>query len=222
MGQKIEAVVFDMDGVLFDTERLYVDAWKEAAVRMQLPGDKIEKTIHSCVGLNNTDTRALFLGEYGEEFPFEEYIALTRALFHETVERDGLPVKPGVREILDYLKNAGCRIALASSTSKKSVQSHLQTAGIEEYFEALVTGDMVEHSKPDPEIFRRACEAVCVKPENAIAIEDSYNGIRSAHGAGMMAVMVPDLLMPTPEIEKLLYAKCTSLFEVMDLIKEGE
>ena len=219
MGQKIEAVVFDMDGVLFDTERLYVEAWKEAAVRMQLPDDQIEKTIHACVGLNNTDTRALFVREYGEDFPFEEYIGLTRELFHETVEKDGLPVKPGVREILEFLKREGYKIALASSTGKKSVISHLQTAEIYEYFAELVTGDMVEHSKPNPEIFRKACEAVGVKPENAIAIEDSYNGIRSAYGAGMKAIMVPDLLMPIPQIEALLYAKCDSLFDVMDLIK---
>ena len=220
MEQKIKAVVFDMDGVLFDTERLYMDAWKEAASKMELADDKIEETIHACVGLNNTDTKALFMRKYGEEFPFEEYIGLTRELFHETVTRDGLPVKPGAREILHYLKKAGYKIALATSTSKDSATGHLQSTGLYEYFAELVTGDMVEHSKPDPEIYKRACEAIYVKPENAIAIEDSYNGIRSAHGAGMMAIMVPDLLMPIPEIEALLYAKCDSLFEVMDLIKE--
>jgi len=123
-------------------------------------------------------------------------------------------------EILTFLKENGYKIGLASSTSRHGVLGHVNRAGITDFFEVIVGGDMVEHSKPKPDIYLLACEKLGVKPENTIAIEDSPNGIRSAHAAGLKAVMVPDMIAPTPEIEALLYKKFDSLLGVRAMLAE--
>ncbi len=217
MTDKITAVVFDMDGVLFDTERICMEAWREIAAEKDI--ENIEKAVLGCVGLNRTDTRAFFEREYGADFDYDTYHDACSARFHEKIERFGLPMKPGVMEILTFLKNNGYKIGLASSTSRHGVLGHVNRAGIADFFEVIVGGDMVEHSKPKPDIYLLACEQLGVKPENAIAIEDSPNGIRSAHGAGLKAVMVPDMIAPTPEIEVLLYKKYDSLLDVRNFLE---
>lgn len=211
------AVVFDMDGVLFDTESICLKAWK--AVGEEYHIEDIEQTAIGCIGLNITDTKAFFQQKYGADIDFALYKEECSRHIRESIERDGLPLKPGVREILSYLKENGWRIALASSSSESSVQGHINRAGINEFFEVVVGGDMVEHSKPRPDIYLLACSRLGVLPEEAIAIEDSPNGLRSAHAAGMHPIMVPDLIPPTPEIEKLLYARCDSLLAVRDFLQ---
>lgn len=139
----------------------------------------------------------------------------------ERVKREGLPMKPGVREILYYLRAVGYRIALASSTRTESVLRHLEQAQIRDCFEVVTGGDRVEHSKPLPDIYLITCRELGVSPQNAVAIEDSPNGIRSAYAAGMHPIMVPDLIAPTPEIQKLLYAECKTLLEVLELFREA-
>lgn len=222
MKDNIQAVVFDMDGVLFDTERIYMETWREVATEARFPKVDIEKAVVGCVGLNATDTRALFAREYGQDFPTEEYLKACSLRFHEKIDKDGLPFKTGVLEILSSLKESGCPIALASSTRTGSVMSHLEKAGITDYFQKIIGGDMVTHSKPAPDIYLMACEALSTEPYNAVAVEDSPNGIYSAHAAGMKVIMVPDMIAPTAEIEKLLYAKCETLLDVKDLLLQGE
>ena len=212
----LEAVVFDMDGVLFDTERLCMEAWREEAAARKI--DDIEKAVIGCIGLNRTDTRAFFEREYGKEFPYEEFHSASVTRFHKKLETGGLPLKPGVTDILEYLQSAGYKIALASSTSRKGVLGHLEKAGLTHYFEEIIGGDMVEHSKPNPDIYLLACSRLSVSPKNVIAIEDSPNGLRSAYQAGLKPIMVPDMIAPTPEIEKLLFAKCENLYEVKEML----
>ncbi|MDE5892717.1 MAG: HAD-IA family hydrolase, partial [Acetatifactor sp.] len=134
---------------------------------------------------------------------------------HDYVEKKGLPVKKGVKEILEFLQRTGYLIGLASSTSRPSVEDHLQRAGIRQYFQSLTTGDMVEHSKPQPDIYLMACESLDVNPGEAMAIEDSPNGIRAAHSAGMISVMVPDLIAPDQEMRDKSALICEDLLEVM-------
>lgn len=220
MANRIKAAVFDMDGVLFDTERLFMECWKKVAAERRVRN--IEKVAMGSVGLNLRDTRALFMKECGADFPFDEYYEACGKVFRDRVDKDGLPLKPGVREILTYLKEGGYRIALASSTSRRGVLSHLKRAGITDFFEVIVGGDMIEHGKPEPDIYLKACEELSVEPGDAIAIEDSYNGLQSAYTAGLKPVMVPDLIPPTPEIEALLYARCDSLLEVRELFMKIE
>lgn len=212
----MKTVVFDMDGVLFDTERLCLNSWNSVAKKQGLEG--MEKVFEQCIGLNANDTRTLILDHYGQDFPYDAFREEAGIWFWEYIEQNGLPLKPGVKELLSYLKNAGYRIGLASSTRKESVVSHLKRAEIIDYFSVIVTGDMVEHSKPRPDIYLMACEKLQVKPEDAYAIEDSPNGIRSAALAGMKPIMVPDMVMADAEMEQLCFKILNNLTEVMEFL----
>ena len=210
-------IIFDMDCVLFDTERISYECWAEVADAMKL-GD-LGEGIKGCVGLNHTDAEILMSNLYGKDFPFEEFSETVHALMKRRFLEEGVPLKEGVKEILEYLTENGYIVGLASSTGRGSVMEHLEQTGLTHYFRTIVTGDMVEHSKPNPDIYLKACEELGVSPVNAIAIEDSPNGIRSAYRAGMKPVMVPDMIEPTAEIEAMLYGKFYSLLDVVDYIK---
>lgn len=209
----IEAVIFDMDGVLFDTEKLCMDSWIAIAGERNMPD--MEVFFPRCIGRNLTDTRILFDEFYGEKYDYEEFRKQASAWFHGYIEKNGVPVKKGVKELLEYLRRGGYKIGLASSTSRHSVEDHLERAGIREYFQSLTTGDMVEHSKPRPDIYLMACKSLEVNPAQTMAIEDSPNGIRAAHAAGMIPVMVPDLIAPDQEMREKSSLICDDLLEVM-------
>ena len=208
----IKTVVFDMDGVLFDTERLCMDCWVRVAEEMDI--HDMEEVFPLCIGLNANDTKALILNHYGQDFPYEEYKVKTSQWFWKEIKENGLPIKTGVKEILVFLKENDYKIGLASSTKYEAVIKHLERAGIRDYFVEVITGDMVEHSKPQPDIYLLACEKLGVKPEEAYAIEDSPNGIRSAYAAGMKPIMVPDMIAPDAEMEQLSFAIYNDLLEV--------
>lgn len=216
----MKAVIFDMDGVLFDTERVCMEVWMEIAERNGLPG--MDKVFPQCIGLNANDSRQVVFGAYGEDFDYPGFRRQAADRFEEYIEENGLPVKPGVREILEWLKASGHRVGLASSTKRESVMSHLKQAGLEGYFSQVVTGDMVEHSKPLPDIYLLACGKLGVEPEEAYAIEDSPNGIRSAHAAGMCPLMVPDMIPPDEEMRRLSHKIMGNLTEVMEYLQQEE
>lgn len=212
-----EAVVFDMDGVIFDSEALVIRTWKIVAEKYGFLD--VEQVCRKCLGTNAAATRRIFLDFYGEDFPYDEYKAEMSALFHLEAEGGKLPKKPGVCELLRYLKTKGVKIGLATSTRKQVVLKELREGGILSFFDVIVCGDMVKKSKPDPDIYLEACSRLHVKPSDCFAIEDSYNGIRAACRAGMKAIMVPDLAEPTEEMEKLAEKILPSLFEVEKYFK---
>ena len=214
----IKAVIFDMDGVLFDTERLVGKVWNQIAAEEGIK--EMDIVLNNCIGRSYEDTRLVFREHYGEAFDFDGFRTKARQLFFENIKAHGLPIKTGVNELLAYLKEKGYQIGLASSTNKEGVLSHLREANIEAYFEVIVGGDMVKHSKPNPEIYEMACRLLGVKPSEAICIEDSHNGIRSASSAGLKVIMVPDLLEPTEEILPLLHKQFSSLLEVKAYLEQ--
>ena len=212
-----QAVVFDMDGVIFDTERLVIEFWKEVAKKHNIPN--VEHTCIQCLGANRVRTREIFLENYGADFPFDPYRAEVTELFNTHYKGVPLPTKPGVRELLNYLQEQDIKVGLASSTAQHLVRDEIGTAGLLPYFQTLVCGDMVEHSKPAPDIFLKACEILNADPTKSIAIEDSFNGIRSAHCAGMTPIMVPDQVQPTDEIRTLAFHVMPSLLDVLNWLK---
>lgn len=210
----MKAVVFDMDGVLFDTETLCQDSWMAIAEERGLPG--MAEIFPQCIGLNANDSKQVVLRAYGQDFAYEEFRQQASVWFWDYIEKNGLPVMPGVREILEWLKEHNWKVGLASSTRRSSVENHLEQAGLRDYFQTVVTGDMVEHSKPQPDIYLMACRELGVAPEEAFAIEDSPNGIRSAHAARMTPLMVPDMIAPDDEMKRLSSRIFDSLLDVME------
>lgn len=211
-----EAVVFDMDGVIFDSERAVMNCWLELAQKYDIKD--IEKPYFACVGTTMTRTREIMLETYGEDFPYDEYARESSLMYHEKYDGGKLPMKPGVIELLSYLKGKGKKIALASSTRRETVTNQLRWAGIIDYFDAIICGDMVARSKPAPDIFLKACQELGVSPENTYAIEDSYNGIRAAHAGQLRPIMVPDLLEADDEMRGMAEYVCDNLNEVIDYL----
>lgn len=209
-------VIFDMDGVLFDTERVYAEIYEEVALEWGL-GD-VREAVLGCIGRNANDSRQFFISCVGEDFPYDEYVREVISRYKIREEKEGLPIKTGVKELLSYLKQENCRIGLASSTRREKVLSCIERAGIADYFEIVIGGDIVEHSKPEPDIYLIACEELGTEPAETYAIEDSPNGIRAAYRAGMKAIMVPDMIIPEEEIKKMTYHICRDLLEVKDYL----
>lgn len=209
-----QAVVFDMDGVIFDSEAKVVECWQIVADKYGIPD--IEDACRHCLGINRDATRAYMLEAYGQDFPYDEYKREMSDLFHKRYGNGRLPVKAGVREILSWIKEHGIKIALASSTRRAIVEAELKAAGLYDYFDKVICGDMVEKSKPAPDIFLKACNELGVRPCDAYAIEDSYNGVRSAQSAGLKCIMVPDLVPATDEMRELAERVLPDLMAVVE------
>ena len=207
-----DAVVFDMDGVIFDSERAVMDCWLTLAEKYGIKD--LEGPYLACTGTTMARTREIMMEAYGKDFPYDTYAKEASRMYHERYDGGRLPMKPGVSEILDFLKNAGKKIALASSTRRQTVVNQLRDAGILDYFDEVISGDMVTRSKPEPDIFLLACEKIHVSPERAYAIEDSYHGIRAAKAGGLRPVMVPDLLPANEEMKEISEAVLPDLNEV--------
>lgn len=211
-----KAVVFDMDGVIFDSERAVMQCWKEVASRHNIPN--IEKAILACTGTTMVRTREIMLNMYGADFPYDEYARESSVIFHSRYDGGRLPMKQGVKELLTFLKEHDKKIALASSTRQQVVTDELRDAGIIEYFDRIICGDMVSRSKPAPDIFLKACEELNISPSDSYAIEDSYNGIRAAHAGGLHPIMVPDLLPADEEMQSLAEIVLPNLTSVMEYL----
>lgn len=213
-----KAVIFDMDGVIFDSERLVLDCWEKVGEKYHLAD--IREVFTECIGTNKEKTKEIVYEHYGESFAYDKFAKEASLLFHDVVKSDGLPVKNGVRELLEYLKKNETPVGLASSTRLAVVEEELKQAGLYGYFQIVVGGDQLKRSKPHPDIYLMACEKMKVLPKDAYAIEDSYNGIRAAYGAGMMPVMVPDILPATEEMRKMSVIVLENLLQVEEYFRQ--
>lgn len=214
----IKAVIFDKDGTLHDTEKVYLEAWTLAARELNVPD--IEATVRDCTG-----TTIPWIADYWAKkyphIPFEDYLPRRQYHYFRILEA-GVPVKAGAQELLTYLKAHGYKIAMATSTPWDTVKEHLARTDMTHYFDAIVTGDMVEHGKPAPDIYLMAAERLGVDSQNCIGVEDSLSGVRAICAAGMRAVMVPDLIPPTEEIEGMLWKKCRELVDMIPILEAVE
>ncbi len=215
----LEAVVFDMDGLMFDSERIVQMSWNKAGE--VLGYGQLGENIYHTLGFNLQKRAAYFKNKYGKEFPFEKFLKEYRKFYWNYVKRHGLPIKMGLHELLSFLKNKNIKMAIATSSSDTSAKNNISQAEIAHYFDAIISGNMVKKSKPFPEIYQIACKQLNVLPEHAMALEDAPNGLRAAHAAGMMAVMIPDLLEDSSTIDNILFAKKKNLLEVRNWLEES-
>lgn len=211
----IKAVIFDLDGTLIDTEKLYRIFWPKA----------LEK-----FGYEMSDERALYvrsLGKpyspvqfkewYGEDFDFDKVRDYRRVIFEEYVDTYGLERKAGAVELLEYLRSKKMTTAIASATEADRAKKYLKMTGLEGYFDKILSAKMVEHGKPSPEVYLFASEQLGLRPEECLAVEDAPNGIKAAYGAGCKVAMVPDQSEPDEELAKMLDYCVPSLDKLMEI-----
>jgi beta-phosphoglucomutase-like phosphatase (HAD superfamily) len=215
----VHAVVFDMDGLLVDTETVSHQAMTLAARRQghELPQDLFMRT----VGMNFAHSGQLFADHFGPAFDVPAFQDESIRLFRAAGEL-GVALKDGVLELLELLDRLKLPRAIATSSPHQDVERHLRHHDLKGRFDAIVAGGDYARSKPFPDPFLKAAEVLGVDPAHCLALEDSHNGVRAAHAAGMMAVMVPDLLEPTEEMHALCVRVIESLHEVEALIVASE
>lgn len=214
---ELDGIVFDMDGVIFDSEVIGLESWERLGKKYGLTN--VHENAMKCIGRSTVDTMAILEAAYGDKVSIPELYDEAKVICADIIAERGLPLKSGARELLSYLKEHGIKVGLASSTSYKGVIKNLKGAGLLDYFHVIIGGDMIKHSKPQPEIYLLACEKLGVRPEKTVAVEDSYNGIKAAYNAKMIPIMVPDLIAPTDEILAMVYKKMDSLDAVLEYFK---
>ncbi len=205
----IKAVLFDMDGLMFDTERLYMETWYPSAKKF---GYEVhEPLLISLLGKTAELGKQICEEHFGIGFPFYEIRKERLALSNAIIKENGIKLKPGLIELLDYLDSKGIKKAVATSSEKFTADFYLEVSGLTDRFDAVISGDNVTKSKPDPEIFLIAAQKVGVAPKDCMVLEDSFSGIEAAYKGGMHPVMVPDILRPAPHIEDM----CEAIFPTL-------
>jgi HAD superfamily hydrolase (TIGR01509 family) len=218
----LRALIFDMDGLLFDTERLAASTWTEAG--RTLGFELTDQTVQGAIGLDHALTRSYYDKLFDGRFPFDLVEERHRALFRSRIAEQGVPKKPGVERILEEAHRKELGVALGTSSRAVYAHAMLWLGGIVDHFQVfhfqvLVTRDMVQAAKPAPDIFLKAASLLGCEPEECLVFEDSINGIRAARAAGMRVVMVPDLIEPTAELRSACHAVLPSLSDAAEALE---
>lgn len=213
----VKAVIFDMDGLILDTEKLLVKYWCQAANEAGFPMQR-EHALN-IRSLHRRFAIPYLQGLFGEEFDYVKIRNRRMELMTEALAENGLELKDGVRELLAFLKEQGIPAAIATATDLERTKDYLGRVGIFEQFDRIVCATMVEYGKPKPDIYLYAAQQLGLQPCECMALEDSPNGVRSAASAGCVTVMVPDLTQPDEELGALIYAKADSLTDVIGIIQ---
>lgn len=217
MKRNIRGVIFDQDGLMFDTERISAESWRLAGEETGVVLK--EEFLCTIRGMNRADAAARFHEVFEDKIDFEALRDRKNQYFRQILKERGVPVKPGLRELLAYLKAHDYKMILATASTKEYSMGNLKETGIDSYFSRIVSGDMVAHSKPDPEVFLRAAEALEEEPRHCMVLEDSLNGVEAGLKGGFVTVMVPDLTQPDEALRSRVAAVCGSLREVIPVLE---
>ncbi len=200
----IKGAVFDMDGLMIDTEKLYLLYWKKAAADFGY--DMKDEHVYAIRSLARKYSIPMLKSFFGEDFPTEEVRARRTELINAHIEKNGIDLKKGLFELLNWLKDHGVKLAVATATPRERATLYLRKINALDLFDTVVCGDMIANGKPDPDIYLTAARELDLPPEQCAAFEDSPNGIKAAHAAGCHAIMIPDMTPPDDEITPLLSA----------------
>ncbi|WP_035772644.1 HAD family hydrolase [Butyrivibrio sp. VCD2006] len=214
---EIKAVLFDLDGTLIDTEKIYQKIWPETIEHFGY-----HMTREQCLQLRSLGrpfAPLQFKEWYGDDFDYHEARAYRKILFEEIIARDGIGLKVGAREILEWLKERNIIIATATATDEERATRYLEKVGLLSYFDKICCATMVKEGKPKPDVYLYACEQVGVPKENCIAVEDAPNGVRSASSAGIKTIYIPDQNDDEEEVKGLYYRKLGSLLDLKNIIE---
>ena len=214
----IRGVIFDMDGLLLDTERIYFSCWKKSAAEFGyvLP-DEYALAVRSC---SKDYAAPYFKRVMGDSFDYFKVRDRRRELVAEAIQKQGATPKPGVSELLQFCQENGIRTAVATATAKDLAVERLKMAGIPMQFSMIGGGDQVQHGKPEPEIYLRAAEALQLNPRECVAMEDSPNGIYAAFSAGCRVIMVPDLTQPEQCFQPLLLGVAQTIDKAIPILEK--
>ena len=214
LNRTFKAAIFDMDGLILDSERTVLSCWEKIGEKYGFK-DIVTYGI-SVIGKNKKATVDEFERVYGE--PGDRYERELREIYNDLAQKGEVPLKPHTLELLSAMKNAGMKIAIASSSTREEVTTQMEMLGALKFFDTCVCGDQVTKSKPDPEIFLLACDALGVKSEEAVGLEDSFNGVRACKASGLYTIMVPDIIQPDEEMKSLADVILPSLKDVQDFL----
>ena len=219
MGKKvIKAVIFDMDGLMIDTEKLLQRFWCEAANEFGYP----MKPEHSLKirSLSAKLAEPMLKQLVSEDFDYQKVRKRRIELMNEYIREHGVEEKEGLKELLSYLKKEKYEMAVATATDYERTKLYLSSIGVFSYFSQVVCGNMLKNGKPEPDIYQLAAQKLGYAPEECMALEDSPNGILAAYRAGVLPVMVPDLDSPGEETKKIAYQVVENLREVIPVLKK--
>ena len=213
----LKGAIFDMDGLMFDTEQIWQKNWK-------LIADEMGVTPAEGFKYNICGTSGVLMNSVIEKYYGVEDGSAIAADCKKRVHDDLMeftPEKPGVHEILEFFRDAGVRIAVASSSSVEQIKRNLQNTNTQDFIEVIVSGSELKRGKPEPDIFLAAAERLGIDPQECYVLEDAFNGVKAGHAAGCCTIMIPDQMQPTEEIRALADAVCGSLLEARDLLASG-
>lgn len=211
----IRAVIFDMDGTLHDTETVFFSAIKQTAGSLGF--ELTDEVCHAMIGVPANECDVLIQRLLGTEFPLIEFRRLVRESCNRLLS-ERMPIKSGAIALIDYLADSRIPMAVATSATRRVAELDLIRSGLRSKLPVVLTRDDVQHGKPYPDVFLKAASALGIEPKNCLAVEDSFNGIKAAHIAGMMTVMVPDILQPIPEIAALCIYIVKDLHELRAIV----